>query len=439
MATYYVYSAAAGAANGSSWTDAYTTLQAALGVATAADTIHVAHDHDQTGGVWTFTFPATPGLRVLCVNRTTGDLATTAYVRAGSVTTVVVLDRCAYIYGISFVGGTSAGATANLSVCGTVATSIQHLWLESCGLELPNSNTGVRIIIGPGRSSTMYEAGVTLVNCRLKFGSTSHMANFGSCRVEIIGLTIDASGSTPTTLFNPNMGVGGEVTVLASDLTTVSWTNLINANANAGPRRLHFHQCDFPTGWSAWTGTWTAAAGSTELLITECGSGDDQSEYRFYNGLGSVVYESTIKLTASEAGASWKIVTNSSATKSHPFMTPWLPGYATAGAGAVRYAEILRDGSATAFQDDTVWAEFLAKTTSGSTLAAYSTGRRVPLGTAADLSAGAGLGAWSGESGTAWSGKVESPSITLAEAGDLTFRVGVSAASTTVYVDPVLR
>ena len=54
--------------------------------------------------------------------------------------------------------------------------------------------------------------------------------------------------------------------------------------------------------------------------------------------------------------------------------------------------------------------------------------------------AGAGLGSWTGESGTAWSGKVDSgASVTPAETGYLSGRVCVGAASITVYVDPVIR
>ena len=39
MATYYVYSGAAGANNGTSWTDAYTALGSGVTAATSAGTL----------------------------------------------------------------------------------------------------------------------------------------------------------------------------------------------------------------------------------------------------------------------------------------------------------------------------------------------------------------------------------------------------------------
>ena len=53
---------------------------------------------------------------------------------------------------------------------------------------------------------------------------------------------------------------------------------------------------------------------------------------------------------------------------------------------------------------------------------------------------GMGTGSWTGESGTAWSGKLApASSITPAEIGELRARVCVGLASATVYVDPQIR
>ena len=85
MASYYVYSGAGGAADGSSWANAYTTMALALASGkVAGDIFYLAHDHNEsTGASVTLTFPGTAASpnKVLCVNR------------AGSVPPVAAISR----------------------------------------------------------------------------------------------------------------------------------------------------------------------------------------------------------------------------------------------------------------------------------------------------------------------------------------------------------
>jgi hypothetical protein len=119
--------------------------------------------------------------------------------------------------------------------------------------------------------------------------------------------------------------------------------------------------------------------------------------------------------------------------------------YNTGTSGITPRFEILRDGSATAYTDAQVWGEFSAKVTSGSTQATFYNDRQALADwaagtTASDQAAGAGLGSWTGESGTAWSGKVDSGStITPAENGHIRGRVVVGVASSTFYVNPQIE
>jgi len=107
--------------------------------------------------------------------------------------------------------------------------------------------------------------------------------------------------------------------------------------------------------------------------------------------------------------------------------------------------ELLRDGTVTPYTTAQVWGEFLAKTTAGSTQStdyddAQELSDFLSGATAANQAAGAGTGSWTGASGTAWSGKVDSGApITPAELGYLSARVNVAIPSTTLYVDPQIR
>jgi hypothetical protein len=72
MALRYVWSGAAGTGSGADWTNAHTTLSAAITAGAAGDTYYVAHDHaESVATALTLGFKGTiqsPD-RVLCVNR----------------------------------------------------------------------------------------------------------------------------------------------------------------------------------------------------------------------------------------------------------------------------------------------------------------------------------------------------------------------------------
>jgi hypothetical protein len=123
-----------------------------------------------------------------------------------------------------------------------------------------------------------------------------------------------------------------------------------------------------------------------------------------------------------------------------PYVTPWIPVYHDGTSAITPALEILRDGSATAYQDDEVWAEFSYQGTASSTRSTIVSDRMALLGTAANQGTGAlAAGDWTGEGGTAWFGKLEPASITPAEIGHLSARVCVGEPSITVYVDPQVR
>ncbi len=61
MANIYVKSGASGAANGTSWTDAYVTLGAAITAAAAGDSIWVSNNHSETTASPTYSIAGTVG------------------------------------------------------------------------------------------------------------------------------------------------------------------------------------------------------------------------------------------------------------------------------------------------------------------------------------------------------------------------------------------
>jgi hypothetical protein len=179
---------------------------------------------------------------------------------------------------------------------------------------------------------------------------------------------------------------------------------------------------------------------TAEVYAFDCATGDTHGLIAYVNPLGAISSDTGIYFTSGAAAQSWKITTTANASFYLPFVTPWLGYYNTGTSAITPYLEILRDGSATAYDDDEVWLDVAAKTTSGSTQATLYTSRMTLLGSPAANAAGAGLGSWTGESGTAWSGKIAlGSSITPAEAGHIQARIVVGQPSITVYADPQVR
>lgn len=190
-----------------------------------------------------------------------------------------------------------------------------------------------------------------------------------------------------------------------------------------------------------------ANRGSAEVFMFNCHSGDSHYAFGHYDGLGSTIIETGIYANdgASPDGGttrtSWKIVTNSGASFYTPYRSPWFDKYHSGTSAITPYFEILRDGSATAFNDDEVWGEFSIQATTGSVLPVFKDDRMTPLGTpAAQTNSSKTASDWTGENATAWFGKIAAPSATTpAEVGYLRARCVVGKASTTVYLDPTIR
>jgi hypothetical protein len=183
-----------------------------------------------------------------------------------------------------------------------------------------------------------------------------------------------------------------------------------------------------------------------EVYLYNCMSGDTHYGFAHYNPFGQTVVDTSIyasdgaeyNLTGTKY--SWRIDTTSVCTMYHPYVSPWIHQHHEGTSAITPYLEILRDGSTTAYQDDEVWAEFSYQGTTGFPLGVFVNDRMTLLGTPANQAAGVGTSGWTGEAGSAWSGKLATnATITPAEIGNLSARVCVGEPSTTVYVDPQIR
>lgn len=442
MATYYVNSGAAGANSGASWTDAYTAFASAVAAATASgDIIKVHKTHTENLGADT-TYTFANHVAVVCVDKDASDaLATmdgTNY-RIGSTTSRTIIITGAYrvyFYGVAFdIGGVSAKVLALGQGDGG------HYEYDACKLWMTGSAANV---LSLGNTGSGFNTFIRFSSCDVKFGATSQYIRPDGARFDWVGGQVNSAGSAPTTLITPNYRC--DQCFEGVDLSLVTGT-LVGSAGSAGMFTQEFVSCKFGAGVTVMAAQTPATRGSSEVFMYNCHSGDTHYAFGHYDGLGSTIIETGIYANdgASPDGGttrtSWKIVTTSAASFYTPYRSPWFDKYHSGTSAITPYFEILRDGSATAFNDDEVWGEFSIQATTGSVLPVFKDDHMTPLGTpAAQTNSSKTASDWTGENATAWFGKIAAPSATTpAEVGYLRARCVVGKASTTVYLDPTIR
>ena len=447
MPTYLVWSGGDGTApSGTDWTKSATTIAAALLLATTDGDvvkIHKAHQADaevtsDTTGILTFG----ASISLICVDKDNSDalapMGTGGWFGHSTLNRSVVMtavNRRIYIYGLTLRTAGTTGDGLYLS-----AGDGAHFEYEECYLWQGNTNASLFIYTGSGTTNSDTNSFTRFVNPTFRFGNVAQYLALGG-RVVIEGGSVASAGSAITTVLRPNPLAdvnATDVIVNGFDFTNADASASLVGDAAIMPFTVRMSQCKLPTGAFTWLGTQTNLnASSAELYVNDCAAGDSHGLFGYYNALGSVASDTGIKYTSGAAGQSWKIVTTASATFYTPFRTPWINWYNSGTASITPRLEILRDGSATAYDNDEVWGEFLAKTPGGSPIASLSTDRMAVLGAPAAQDTGAGWAAWATADSGDWSGKVN-VTLTPAEVGDIRARICVGI-NTTLYVDPFIR
>lgn len=441
MATYYVNSGAAGTNSGADWANAFNANPGAFTAALAAATtngdiikVHKLHTEELALDT-TFTIGA--NISVICVDKDSSDalaaMGTAAWIGNSTANRSITMAgaRRAYFYGVTL--RISGGTADSIALCSSDGA---HFEYESCYLWQGNTVGTSNISVGLADCQTFVKA----KNCIFRFNATGHRFSVLS-KFVIEGGEIAATGTVPTSgLFvaNGTDPAGAAVDCIGFDMSYLA-ANPIVGDATSNAFTVRLAQCKLGTGYVALATQTNLNRSSAEVYIFDCASGDTHGLFGYANAIGSVVSDTGIYFASGAAAQSWKIVTTANCSYYTPFETPWLGYYNTATTSITPYVEILRDGSTTAYQDDEVWLDVIAKTTTGSTASSLTTDRMTLLGTPANHAAGAGLGSWTGESGTAWSGKTVMASLTPAEAGHIQARIVVGEPSITVYADPQIR
>lgn len=425
------------------WATAATSLQTALTAATAGEVVVIQYNGvpatDSALAADVIYTPAASGVSIISASNDGGSAYTPTPMGTGNwighassnrSISFAGTDQFLYTYGLTLrVSGSSTDYSRLAQASGAHQTHEDMYFWDS------NSASGFAVICGLAGTFTR------LINPTFVFGASTRYISCDGI-VEIIGGKIhESEGAAPNAFITASVG---RLSFSGTDLSRIAGTI---AGNSGNTTLIQMERCKLGNGVTILAPqTSNPTRGSPTVHVMDCAYGDVQGFYGYYNALGQVETATNIYKTDNTTGdRSWKITTTANCNKLNPFTTPPIDVYHTGTSSITPYLEILRDGSSTPYTDNEVWAEITAKTTSGFVTGTSYNDRQalsaLLAGTAgADQASGAGLGAWTGESGTAWSGKIDSgAAITPQEAGSLTAQVCVGVASSTVYVDPEIR
>lgn len=445
MATYFVASGGSNTSPYDTWAKAATSLATALAAASSgSDVVVIQYNAVPTGDAELAvdtTYTTANSVRIISASNDGGSaytptvMGTANWIGNSTTNRFIRFDAGAddrvYVYGLTL---RTAGTTSDaLQINSTAAGG--DMTLDSCYLW--HGNTGSTQLSVGGNSNAQF---TRFVDCTFRLGATGQSININS-RAVFENMTLSSAGSAPTNLFNSQYNAGS-VDVIGGDLSHCTGTLV----ANAGNTCVYtFMGVKLGAGVVPLaTQTTNPNSASPSVFLVDCNSGDTHGFVGYYDALGSCVNDTGIYFTTGAAGLSWKIVTTANASFFNPFITPTIDLYHTGTSAITPYLEILRDGSATAYQDDEVWIRLWVKDNTGFVNPSFYDDRCTLAtklsGTPSDQAAGAGTGSWTGEGGTAWSGKCGlGSSVTPAESGYIRAELVVGEPSITVYVDPQIR
>lgn len=436
MATYRVSNTGSNG-DGLSWANAKTTLAAAIALATASGDI-ILIDKEHTGDnalVADTTWNVLNNISILVVDKDNSDALATMGQAAwlgSSTTSIDVVLGGAYscrVHGITLRNGGSINKLIRVGF-----TDGSHFEMSDVTLWLGTTSGAAYINLGPEAASNffVYADGLTVI-----FGTTGQsIAAFTG--TELRHMTVSDSGASPSVLFEGLRG--GIVKLLDSDLSYCGANIIVGAHSAGQPCQYELTRCKLGANYVALGTQSPANKGAASVMLRDCSSGDTHGIMHYADALGSVVSDAGIYYTDGAAGQSWKITTTAKCSPETPFVTPWIARDNSSLSAVTAWMEILKDGSATAYKDNEVGADWSIKATSGTVLGVSYSDFMPLLGTPADQAAGAGTGYWTGENATSWSGKCDSgAAFTPAEVGEILGRLLVGVASSIIYLDPQIR
>jgi hypothetical protein len=443
MATYFLSGTAADdTGNGLTWGTAKRTMGGILALSLVNGDIIACDKDSQTSysSTQSWTFPC--NLSVVSSTNMGGSSTSLDYAlmpttvslgaRTGnySLTVLASAGFSVNFYGVVFTAGSSntAGQTHYIDN--------GSFYYENCIFYLTGSSQ--HLLLG-GSTTSNHTPSLYFKNCTLRVQTSNNRLNPRSGKIVFENLYVDTTSTVPTGLIDQSAST--DVDFIGCDFSNLS--NTLVVAGDSLPSVYKFINCKFNEN-TIISGAYSKSAGH-EIYVIDCAYDDQQGIFSYINAKGVVVSDFGNRLTNSGSAQSWLISTTSYATKYDPFITPPIPLYVLSGSSINPYVECIRNnGTAAAYNNDTVWGSVLAKTQTTSTLGIlYDDGASFTDKLANNYSPqsdGIGVSAWTlSGSNSPYSFKVDAgETLNIQENGEVFLRLCV-AGSVSIYVDPVLR
>ncbi|MDD2885278.1 MAG: hypothetical protein PHT48_09570 [Dechloromonas sp.] len=445
MAVYYYDAQATGANDGSTKDDAFTTFAAAVAAANVDGDIiyHHAASQENLAADTTYNFQAS--VSIFCIDFTT-DIITDPHDVGGYIGSNVS-NRSVIL------ASTTAGLTVFMShfSWSIAGSNNRHLELNQskAGLNLIvdvvtvdlKNNTGQNSSITIGATSTsaiFAEAAVTIRKLRTRFGVTTHRINIRGAKATISGFEIVGDSTLPEVLFygtNP----GSVVDLNNCDLSNLASGTIIVGNCVGSPANFTFSNCKLPTGYILLDAQASGVPSAGEVWAYDCYVGTTHIPFEYSNAFGNIKQDTGKYADDNLSGdRSYLITTTAKVRTDTPFYCPWIEQWHEGTSSISPYFAIASDGSATAFNNDQVWAEFEGKVTAGAHIKTNYSDKMALLGTPAAQTTDTDT-SWTGLGGTNWKGKVGEQSLTPAEPGTISGRIVVGSPNASFNWDTRIR
>jgi hypothetical protein len=366
MTIYFVSNAGSNTAPYDTEAKAATSLATIAALWVAGDMVKVSSTHTETAGAAiTYTAPTTPGLQALCVvfnGSGTGGLATGASLNVGAASSSFNwASGFVYAYGLTCNGGTVSSASADCNIAsGSALTGFKF---ESCTFGVPTANAAGQINIGAISSSSYQECVIDLINCVFSNGAIKPII-IRNGTITMTGCSLAGTGGT--TIFTSIGGNSFTMVAQACDWNAAG-TNPAFINVSAGGNGiLLVSECKMKSGWSLVAGSFPTPA-TFNVVAQDCDSGDVHYTYIRQNYSGTITAVNSIYCGASDGSnnMSWHMVGNANTSFINPLPSPRIVGFnSSIGSGKTATIPVTNDG--TTFTDKQLWAEVLAKVSSGS-------------------------------------------------------------------------
>jgi hypothetical protein len=284
MSILRVWDGATGAGDGSTWADAYTSIQAALTARAATDHIWVASDHVDfnTVGAGNINYTCSSAayndsVVMISVNRTTDAYEVAASDQVAGTGTLTISFSCNMF-------GLYLGFTTNFTA---KPTGDDPAYMTDCNI-VNNSASGAHYFYFTGADLTDF----ILINCNFSdLGSTNSYFINQYSNIKMIG------GSVSIGTLNGKLFYSSKQSLIDAEGvdftgTTFSTNPLVNVSNNSYPNKYIFTNCKIPSGIVITDVSSGNPSHSVEIISTD--SAGDISRYELYNGRG----ESSITTTS---------------------------------------------------------------------------------------------------------------------------------------------